>query len=94
MRDIGLIVTSLNGTVKLFDSFDFKETWRSSNKSRKQIHHTQMVCFEVSVKLGIMATGGTEGKLMLFDPYAYGVIGGVSAHNCEIVNLFIYDNQQ
>ena len=80
MRDIGLIVTSLNGTIKLYDCFDFKEVWRSSNKTRKQIYHTQISCFDVSVKLGIMATGGTEGKLILFDPYALGVIGGITAH--------------
>ena len=46
----------------------------------------------MSVKLGIMATGGTEGKLVLFDPYAFGVVGGILAHQCEIINIFIYDD--
>jgi hypothetical protein len=35
MRDIGLIVTSLNGSVKIFDGFDFKELWKTTNKNRK-----------------------------------------------------------
>jgi len=39
-----------------------------------------------------MATGGTEGKLVLYDPYAYGVIGGVDAHSCEVVSLFVYED--
>jgi hypothetical protein len=94
VRDIGLIATSLSGMIKLFDGFDFKEVWRSSNKTRKQVYHSQFTCFDVSVKLGIMATGGTEGNLILFDPYAFGVIGGVQAHPCEILQLFIYDDQQ
>lgn len=38
-----------------------------------------------------MATGGAEGKLVLFDPYAFGVIGGIQAHTCEIIKIFIYD---
>lgn len=54
-----------------------------------------MACFDVSTKLGIMATGGTEGKLVLFDPYAFGVIGGIQAHHsCAILKLFIYEDQQ
>jgi hypothetical protein len=94
VRDIGLIATSLSGTIKLFDSFDFKETWHSSNRSRKQLYHSQFTCFDVSVRLGIMATGGTEGRLTLFDPYAFGLIGGVQAHNqCEVLKLFIYEDQ-
>jgi hypothetical protein len=80
VRDIGLIATSLSGHLKIFDGFDFKEIWRTSNKTRKQVYHTQMCCFDVSIKLGIMATGGTEGKLLLLDPYALGIIGSVEAH--------------
>ena len=41
-----------------------------------------------------MATGGAEGKLVLFDPYAFGVIGGIQAHTCDIIKIFIYDEQQ
>ena len=58
VRDIGLIATALNGTVKIFDGFDFKELWKSANKHRKQAQHTQIVKFDVSITLGLMATGG------------------------------------
>lgn len=40
IRDIGLIVTSLYGSIKIFDGFNFKELWRSTNRSRKQLFHT------------------------------------------------------
>lgn len=81
MRDIGLIVTAFNGTVKIFDGFDFKEVWKTTNKSRKLIHHTNIITFDVSTPLGLMATGGAEGKLVLIDPYALGIINSVQAHN-------------
>jgi hypothetical protein len=32
-----------------------------------------------------MATGGAEGRLILIDPYAQGIIKKVDAHNCEIL---------
>jgi len=42
-----------------------------------------------------MATGGAEGKLVLIDPYALGVINAVEAHkNQEILHVFIYNEQQ
>ncbi len=93
VREIGLIVTALNGQFKIFDGFDFKEVWKSSNKSRKQIFHTSIITFDVSTKIGLMALGGAEGKLILVDPYAFGIINAVQAHNCEIISLYIYDEQ-
>lgn len=41
-----------------------------------------------------MATGGAEGRLILIDPYAQGIIKKVDAHNCEILQLYIFDEQQ
>jgi hypothetical protein len=32
--------------------------------------HTNITCFDISVKMGVMATGGVEGKIILIDPYA------------------------
>jgi hypothetical protein len=90
VRDIGLIATALNGTVKIYDAFEFKEVWKSSNKNRKDNHHTNILCFDVSTPLGLMATGGVEGKIVLIDPYAYGIINSVYGHLKEIVNLYMY----
>lgn len=95
MRDIGLIGCSLNGTVKIFDGFDFaKELWRSSNKSRKQKFHTQITCFDVTVQLGMMATGGTDGRVIVYDPYAFGIIGAMQAHpGFEVLTISFYNEQ-
>jgi len=42
----------------------------------------------------MMATGGAEGKLILIDPYAQGIMNKVDAHSCEILQLYIFDEQQ
>lgn len=90
VRDIGLIATSFNGTLKFFDAFEFQEQWCSGNADRKKDEHTNITVFDISVKLGLMATGGAEGKLILIDPYAprsqtRGVMYKADAHACEIL---------
>ena len=42
-----------------------------------------------------MATVGYEGRLLLVDPYALGIINATDAHqNTEILSVFIYSQQQ
>ena len=94
IRDIGLIASAFNGTIKFFDSFNFAEQWSTANKQRKENQHTNITVFDVSVKLGIMATGGAEGRIILIDPYALGIIKGINAHFSEIISLFIFEEQQ
>jgi hypothetical protein len=49
----------------------------------------------VSQKMGILATGGAEGRLVVIDPYALGVINGTVAHkHREILNVYCYEEQQ
>lgn len=90
-RDIGLICSTFNGAVKFFDAFDFNEKWCTMNKNRKEHQHTNITVFDVSIKLGLMATGGAEGNLILIDPYALGIINGVQAHQAEILQVYIFD---
>jgi len=61
------------------------------NKNRKEHQHTNITVFDVSIKLGLMATGGAEGNLILIDPYALGIINGVQAHQAEILQVYIFD---
>ena len=38
-----------------------------------------------------MATGGAEGRLVLVDPYALGIINSIVAHhNREIIAVYCY----
>jgi hypothetical protein len=42
-----------------------------------------------------MAAVGMEGRLILIDPYAFGIINSTDAHpNTEILKVFIYTSQQ
>lgn len=57
--------------------------------------HTNIVTFDVSSNMGLMATGGAEGRLVLIDPYALGIINGtIATKNKEIINVFCFDEQQ
>jgi hypothetical protein len=80
-KDIGLIGTTFKGTLKIFDAFSFQQIWKNTNKARDEQHRTNIVTFDVSSSLGLMATGGAEGRLILVDPYALGIINGVIAHH-------------
>ena len=94
VKDIGLIASAFNGTIKFFDAFNFYQTWKTENKTRTPQQHTSIATFDVSSTLGVMATGGSEGVMLLIDPYALGIVGAVQAHyNVEILNVFLYDQQ-
>ena len=34
IRDIGLVVSTFNGTIKFFEAISFSEKWANSNKNR------------------------------------------------------------
>ena len=36
VKDIGLIATAFNGTIKFFDPFDFYQVWKNDNKMRAE----------------------------------------------------------
>ena len=36
VKDIGLIATAFNGTIKFFDPFNFYQIWRNDNKMRAE----------------------------------------------------------
>ena len=41
-----------------------------------------------------MATGGAEGRILLIDPYAFGLINQTMAHKRkEVLDLHIYEDQ-
>jgi len=56
--------------------------------------HTTISLFDISSALGVMVTGGDMGRILLVDPYAYGVLNYVEAHNnIPIISLNIYESQ-
>jgi hypothetical protein len=66
----------------------------NSNKSRAESEHVTISGFDVSESLGIIVTGGAVGRMLLVDPYAFGVLGSAVAHlMVPIINVFIYESQ-
>jgi len=95
VKDIGLIITAFNGTIKFFDAFNFYQIWKNDNKSRAENQHTSIGTFDVSSSLGVMVTGGAEGLMLAIDPHALGVTNQAEAHKGkDILNVFIYNEEQ
>ena len=90
-QDVGLIVSSFKGTLHLYDSMEFKLLWETTNQTRKE--KTTISCFSYSKRAGLIAVGGVEGKLLLFDPSAKILTSWAQAHTCEIMDLYFYDKQ-
>jgi len=74
VREIGLIVTTFLGDIRIFDSYNFQLQWHNSNKNRQPEYHATISCMDINSSLGIMVTGGDIGRLMLIDPHAYGIL--------------------
>ena len=74
VKEIGLIVTTFLGDIRIFDSYNFQLQWHNSNKNRQAIFHCTISCMDINSSLGIMVTGGDMGRLMLIDPHAYGIL--------------------
>ena len=93
-KDIGLVVCTYCGQIKIFDAFKFHLLWHNANKHRKQEQHTTITCIDISQKVCLMATGGAEGKLLIVDPYAFGIVNSTNVSSSELVNVWIYSQQK
>lgn len=67
-KDVGLLVSYFNGFLQLYDSMEFKILWETSNYNRKE--KTTITTFDYSELTGLIAVGGVEGKILMFDPSA------------------------
>lgn len=94
IREIGLLASSFDGTVKFFDPFYLRLSFSTSNATRTEEFHTNITTFSISEKLSILATGGVEGKVMIIDPYAQGIVKAIKAHpDAEVLSVHIYEEQ-
>jgi len=42
--------------------------------------HDHFTTFDVNPKLGLLVTGGVEGRMVLIDPYALGIVKNKQGH--------------
>lgn len=67
-RDVGLVISTFKGMVQVYDSIEFKLMWETSNYQRKE--KVTISTFDYSQASGLIAVGGVEGKILMFDPSA------------------------
>ncbi len=90
-RDVGLIVSTLKGMLHVYDSMEFKLIWEVSNTQRKE--KITISTFDYSPKAGLIAVGGVEGQIGLFDPSAKVLTATAKGHDCEIMDMYFFDKQ-
>lgn len=88
-KDVGLVLSTFKGMLQVYDSMEFKIVWESTNLSRKE--KITINTFDYSSKSGLIAVGGIEGKIAVFDPSAKILTAQTKGHDAEIMDLYFYD---
>lgn len=90
-KDVGLIVSMFKGMLHIYDSMEFKILWETTNQNRKE--DITITTFDYSAKAGLIAVGGVEGKIAVFDPSAKILTAQNKAHDSEVMDMYFYDKQ-
>ena len=90
-RDVGMVISTFKGMLQVYDSMEFKMFWESTNAHRKE--NITITTFDYSSKAGLIAVGGVEGKIALFDPSAKILTAQAKGHEAEVMNVYFYDKQ-
>ena len=92
VKEIGLIVTTFEGSIKILDNLTFKTLWHTRNKDRKPEFHATISSFDISHTLGLMVTGGDLGRILSVDPYGQGMLyARRNVSEMPITKVFIYE---
>lgn len=70
---------------------EFKLLWDSTNAHRKE--PLTITALDYSSKTGLIAVGGVEGRVAVFDPSAKVLTATAKAHDAEVMDVYFYDKQ-
>lgn len=68
---------------------EFKPVWSTSNSTWKI--KTTISSMDYSEKTGLIAVGGAEGMILVFDPSAKILSSHTKGHNSNIMDLYFFD---
>ena len=63
--------------------------WETNNNNRKE--KLTITTFDYSQRSGLIAVGGVEGRIAVFDPSAKILTAQAKEHDSEIMDLYFYD---
>jgi WD40 repeat protein len=92
-RDVGLIVSTFKGMIHVYDSMEFKLIWETVNGAPERKDKLTITTFDYSQVAGLIAVGGVEGQIALFDPSAKILTATAKKHESEIMDIYFYDKQ-
>lgn len=91
--DVGLIVSTFKGMLQVYDSMEFKMLWETANTAQRKEKIT-ITTFDYSQKAGLIAVGGVDGRIAIFDPSAKILTAQTKAHEgSEVMDVYFYDKQ-
>ena len=90
-RDVGLIVSTFKGMIHVYDSMEFKLIWETVNGPPERKDKLTITTFDYSQNAGLIAVGGVEGKIAVFDPSAKILTASSKKHESEIMDIYFYD---
>lgn len=56
--------------LQIYDSMEFKIVWETTNQNSNRKENITITTFDYSSSAGLIAVGGVEGRIALFDPSA------------------------
>lgn len=87
-------MSTFKGMLQVYDSMEFKLIWESVNGGApERKDKLTITTFDYSEVTGLIAVGGVEGQLALFDPSAKILTARAKKHESEIMDVYFYDKQ-
>lgn len=72
---------------------EFKLIWETVNGPPERKDKITITTFDYSQSAGLIAVGGVEGKIAVFDPSAKILTATSKKHESEIMDIYFYDKQ-
>ena len=72
---------------------EFKLIWETVNGQPERKDKLTITTFDYSQCAGLIAVGGVEGKIAVFDPSAKILTASCKKHESEIMDIYFYDKQ-
>ena len=93
---VGIVITYFNGNFRLFDSITYHQIWYHEEMDLKEEENREInitfVCSKLSNSHGLLAIGGLEGRVFLFDASSQTKVGvNDDVHDTEIISIYFND---
>ncbi len=90
VKELGVIVAGYYGVLRVLDPMTYQDTLSTNAEKHPPLH--TITALDYSKKHGLIAMGGVEGKLIMYDTMAEGPCGSVNTGS-ELLDIYFFDEQ-